>query len=236
MLLLIDGPIDIATAFPRGQIVIGVDASFPPFALDAGGSLSGLDVDIAIAIAQELQLPHRFVNIGYYGLYDALISGQVDLLISELRADPAKMDDVRYTRPYFDNGLLMASAADAPVTDLGALPGMKVAFEFGSAADATLRRLEERQGTVQRFPYELPRYALDALRLGMVDAALVDATSLGLYAREHRDWSVHRLRVDHDFYAIAIRADRGHAWKLVDSALAALKERSQLDAIIAKWL
>ena len=98
---------DRAEAFPRGEIVIGIDASYPPFAIDEGGTLTGLDIDVAEAIATEIGLPARFVNIGYYGLYDALISGKVDLLISALRVEPSRMADVLYTRHYFDNGLVL---------------------------------------------------------------------------------------------------------------------------------
>ena len=71
-----DAPVDRPEAFPRGEIVIGIDASYPPFAIDEGGILTGLDIDVAEAIATEIGLPARFVNIGYYGLYDALISGR----------------------------------------------------------------------------------------------------------------------------------------------------------------
>ena len=45
-----------AAAFPRGEIIVGVDASYPPFAIDDGVSLAGLDVDLAKAIAADLDL------------------------------------------------------------------------------------------------------------------------------------------------------------------------------------
>ena len=38
---------DKAIAFPRAEIVVGVDGSFPPFAVDDGQMLSGLDIELA---------------------------------------------------------------------------------------------------------------------------------------------------------------------------------------------
>ena len=227
---------DKAKAFPRAEIVVGVDGSFPPFAVDDGQMLTGLDIELARAIADHLELPIRFVNIGYYGLYDALISGEVDMLISALRVDPARMDDLRYTRHYFDNGLILVSPADDALTAEESIGQRSIAFEFGSSADAELRNLETRFGQAQRFPYELPQYALDAVRLGIAQAALVDAISLRLYLREHPGWHPHQLFTTHELYAIALPKQPWDTWKLVDDAVLALKESGQLATIVSKWL
>lgn len=229
-------PPDPWRAFPTGEIVVGVDASYPPFALDDGGILRGLDIDLARAIATDLNMPVRFSNIGFYALHDALISGSVDLLISALRIDPARMDELRYTASYFDNGLVIARAADATQADIESLTKARIAYEYASSADAEIRLWEEDGRSVERLPYELPEYALDALRFGLADAAIVDATTLRLYQDDHADWEASNEYATHDLYAIAVRIDRADALKLVDSALAALKENGELARIIDKWL
>ncbi len=231
LLLGYEPPPDKEKAFPNGEIVIGVDASFPPFALDDGETLEGLDIDLARAIGRELGLPIRFVNIGFYSLYDALISGRVDLLISALRVDPARMDDVRYTRSYFDNGLVLVTAADAPPVDFE-----RIAYEYASSADSQLRAWESEGRVMQRLPYELPQYALDALRLKQADAALVDAITYRLYQKEQGSWRSSYRYITQELYAAAIQIDRIDAWKLVDGAMAALKERGELARILEKWL
>ncbi len=233
---LTERPADKVKAFPRGIIVVGVDASVPPFASDDGQAVHGLDIDLAKAIARMIDLPIRFVNIGYYGLYDALISGEVDILISALRVEEARMDDVRYTRHYFDNGLLLVAPVDEPVASLDGLAGLKVSYEFGSRADTELRKLEDKNEAATRLPYELPTYALDSLRLEYADAAIVDAITLRLYQRRFTDWNTAERYLSRDHYAIAARRDNRDAWRLVDGTLAALKESGELDKIIAMWL
>jgi polar amino acid transport system substrate-binding protein len=223
-------------AFPADEIVVGVDASFPPFASDDGTTLRGLDIDLASAIATELGLALRFENIGFYALYDALISGRVDLLISALRIDRARMDDVRYTQPYFDNGLVSARPADAANTELDSLANARIAFEYASAADAQVRAWDEDDGLIQRLPYELPEYALDALQLGLADAAIVDAITFRLFQREHPNFASQSKFITSDPYAIAVRIDRHDAWRLVENALTVLIERGEVARIIEKWL
>ena len=198
-------PPDRTAAFATGEIVIGVDGSYPPFALDDRGILQGLDIDLGRAIAAEIELPARFVNIGFYGLYDSLISGEVHLLISALSVDRARMDDVRYSQPYFDNGPLLVSPSAAPLTHERDLVGTRIAYEYASRADSHIRDWELHGLAVERLPYELPAYALDALRLGLADAALVDASTLHLYANEWAEWKIGHRYITHEPYAVAVR-------------------------------
>ncbi|MCY4060756.1 MAG: ABC transporter substrate-binding protein [Chloroflexi bacterium] len=226
----------ISSAFPAGEIIVGVDASFPPFALDDGETIAGLDIDLAHALAAELNLPVRIRNIGFYALHDALLSGQVDILVSALRIDPARMDDLRYAGSYFDNGLVLVTAAEDPVSDIKSLANSRIAYEYASSAEGQVRAWEEEGQSIARRPYELPEYALDALQLGLADAAIVDATTLRLYLGARHDWTARYEYITHEPYAIAVRIDRVDAWKLVDGAVSALQENGELARILDKWL
>ena len=212
-----------------------MDGSFPPFAYDDGGELRGLDIDLGLALAREIGLPARFASISFNGLYDSLISGKVDLLISALRVEPARRDDVRYSQPYYDNGLVLVSEASTKLAP-DEITGARVAYEYASSADSQIRAWERAGIRIEKRPYELPAYALDALRYGHVDGALVDATTLRLYAKSLDDWRPQVEFVTHDPYAIAARLDRSDAWRLVDGALSALKQSGELARIVAAWL
>ncbi|MFO7323566.1 MAG: ABC transporter substrate-binding protein [Chloroflexota bacterium] len=222
--------------FPYGELRVGIDASYPPFANTGPDGLYGLEVDLAVALAERLGIPVRFVNLGYDGLYDALRVDQVDVLISMLLIDPARRDDVLYTRPYFNAGLVLVSRADSGINSMDALPGRALAYEFGSPADAEARRWLRRVLPFETRPYELGRYALDAVRLEQADAALVDAITAQLYLNEHPDWDATLHYVTDTWYAAATRADRGPTWEAINQALEALAQDGTLDRIIDRWL
>src|SRR5687768_15103924 len=62
----------------RGTLRVGLDASFPPFEMmNADNQIVGLDVDIATALASALGVELEIVNIGFDGLYDALLARRV---------------------------------------------------------------------------------------------------------------------------------------------------------------
>lgn len=226
---------DPSRAFPNDEIVIGVDGSFPPFALDAGGELHGLDIDLGRALARNIGLPARFVSVSFNSLYDSLISGKVDLLISALRVEPARRDDVRYSRPYFDNGLVLVSDASAALAP-DEIAGARIAYEYASSADSQIRAWERALMRIEKRPYELPAHALDALRYGQADGALVDATTYRLYVKSQEEWRANATFVTHDPYAIAAGLDRTDVGKLVDGELSALKQSGELARIVATWL
>lgn len=226
----------IKELFPYGEMRIGVDASFPPFAVATADDLFGLDIDLGRALSARLKVPVRFVNMGYDGLYDALKTDQVDMLISALLIDPSRTNEVLYTLPYYNAGLALITPVDRPFKVMSELSGQTLAFEFGSLADQTARQWLRRIAPFSTQPYETPDDALDANRLGLSDTTLADTTSIRLYLREHPDWKADYTQVTDVLYAVAVRIDRGRTWAAVNEALQSLVDDGSLEAIIARWL
>lgn len=227
-------PPTIDEAFPAREIVIGVDATFPPFAVDNGESLYGIDIDLGNTIADKLGLPARFVNMGFDGLYDSLTDGQVDVVISALLVNPTRTQDVRYTIPYFDNGLKLVSN-DSDIEDMSDVPSQSLSLEYGSTAHSEANFALQRLAPFNILAYELPEYALDAIRLNTADAALVDATTYLLYQNQYSDFVSYSSRMTNAPYAIAIRYDREATWIWVNETLEDIIKDGTMQAIIDQW-
>ena len=222
--------------FPYGEMRVGVDASFPPFALATGDELFGLDIDLGRALAERIGVSIRFVNMGYDGLYDSLKADQVDVVISALLVDPSRTGDVRYTRHYFNNGLVLVSTGKAPLQSWYDLPGRIVAYEYGSEADQQVHTWMRQILPFDVQPYELPAYALDAVRLSVADAALVPATDALLYLRQQADWEAEFQYVTDAWYAAAVRLDHVEMWAVLNEALQEMDEDGTLGKILSRWL
>lgn len=222
---------------PYGELRVGVDASYPPFAVDTGnGQLIGLDIDLARAVADRLSVPVRFINMGYDGLYDALRADQADALFSALRIDPLRLHEARYTAPYFDAGQVLVRPPDTGIDSLKDMDGRRLAVEFGTEGDLEARRWERRLHALNILVYETAAAALDAVRAGEADAALVDAISARLWLRDHDGLALAPEYVTSDPYAVAVQVGNVKLWEAINTALAALAEDGTLDAIIARWL
>ena len=71
-------------------------------------------------------MSHKLVNIGFDGLYDALLARRADIIISGLPYDPRWTEDVAYTANYFNAGQILVTrtggASVNEVDDLGFYP------------------------------------------------------------------------------------------------------------------
>lgn len=222
--------------FPYGEMRIGIDPSYPPFAVATADDLFGFDIDLGKALAGRLGVPVRFVSMGFDGLYDALKTDQADLLIASLPVDFSRSGDVLYSLPYFNAGLVLVSNAGSSIQSMLDLSGASLAYEFGSEADQTAHQWLRRIPPFTTQPYELPEYALDAVRLKISQAALVDAISARLYMKQHLEWNGQYRYVTDVLYAIAVRIDRGRTWEALNIALQTMLEDGSIQQIIERWL
>lgn len=222
--------------FPQGFIRVGVDASYPPFAEIVNGELQGIDIDLAHELGQRLGGNVHFVTLGYDGLYDALETGQVDMLISALLIDDFRRADVYYSWSYFNAGTLLISHDSTNSDSMQAVAGKSLAFEFGSTADSLQRIWSRRIPAFDTQPYELPEYALDAVRLGDADFALVDAVSGRLYLRNHPEWQAKAIYIEDTLISIASDIDNRDIYERINRHLLDMINDGTLDEIIDAWL
>jgi polar amino acid transport system substrate-binding protein len=216
-------------------IRVGMDVSFPPFATVIDGKPAGIDVDIAEAIGQRLHARVEIVTLGYDGLYDALLNRRVDMLISAMAFDPARLGDFLYARPYVDAGQILVSASGAYQT-IAQLEGRRVAVEYGSVADEVVRQWERRLKTLRIVRLTTTDEALAAVSAGTVDAALVDVVSARLYRQQHDSLALAAETVTSDNYGVVMRRGSYDLVEVVNRALDAMEADGTLAAVLDRWL
>jgi polar amino acid transport system substrate-binding protein len=219
----------------RGTLRVGLDASFPPFeSINEAGQIVGIDVDIAQAIAADLGVELELVNIGFDGLYDALLARRVDLVISGLPYDPRWTQDVAYTINYFNAGQMLVTQATAlTMTAVEDVAGQTVAVEWGSQADMEGRRLARELPGLTLLRRATAEEALAALLAGEAGAAIVDAVS-GAAAFPKGLRIVTYL--SDEWYAAAVHIESQELLAAVNQSLTDLAESGELAKIQARWL
>jgi ABC-type amino acid transport substrate-binding protein len=219
----------------RGTLRVGLDASFPPFEMiDNEGQIVGLDVDIARAIAADLEVEAQFVNIGFDGLYDALLVRRVDIIISGLPYDPRWTQDVAYTHNYFNAGqMLVTRAGEATINTVEDLAGHTIVVEWGSQADMEGRRLEREIEGVTLLRQASAAEALEALFDGQAEAAIVDA--VGGVRAFPRGLKIVTYLSD-DWYVGAVHIESKALLEAVNQSFMQLEKSGQMAKMQARWL
>lgn len=226
-----------------GILRVGMDASFPPFEfISADGTLAGFDVDLAQELGRRLDVEAQFiVNLPTDGLYDALkVSagrGQsgVDVVISALVVNPAKMADVDYA-PYFDAGqVLVVRSVETDVMTMSNLGGRTLAVEFGTRGDQEARKWVRRLAELTLVPYQTADEALAAVKDGEANAALVDHVSALRFGVDD-ELTIVGEPVVSEPYAVAVSEDSPGLLRAVDEALAEMESDGTIEALVSKWL
>jgi ABC-type amino acid transport substrate-binding protein len=184
-----------------------------------------------------LGLQAEFVYFGYDGLYDALATKQVDILLSALVIIPERRRDFDYSEPYFNAGeILIVSSAEEDIEEMEDLDGRRLAVELGAQGHVQASQWAKRLRDLEVLPYGSAAEALDAVASGEADAGLVDSISGRLYLKEQPQLSRIAQPVTVEPYAIVVRIEDEMLLVKVNEALNAIATSGQLDQIIARWI
>jgi polar amino acid transport system substrate-binding protein len=220
-----------------GVLKVGLDPTYPPFEAVNDEGLFGLDVDLAKALAADLGLTTEFVLFGYDGLYDALGTQQVDVLISGMVIFSERTRDFAYSEPYFNAGQILVTRADtAGLQQLSDFNGRTLAVELGAQGHIEATTWSRRLADLTVLPYPTPDEALTAVLNREADAALVDSISGRLYLMTEPGLVRGETAVTVEPFAVVVRAEDELLLEKVNQSLDNLRASGQLEQIISKWL
>ncbi len=206
-----------------GVLRVGMDASYPPFEdLDQNGEIVGFDVDFAREVGRRLNLRVEFVNIAYDGLFDALLTHRVDVLISALADLPQRAGKTVFTLPYYNAGDTLVVKEGSGIRSIEDMGGRVLAVEFGSGGDVEGRKWQRRLAKLAIKSYPDPDSALGAILKGEADGALVDGIAARLGVGQHPELAL-AGNVNDTLFGIATLSDSAEL-------------RSRLDEVIQEML
>lgn len=155
---------------------VGVEGSYPPFNyFDVNGRLTGFDVEIALAICQELQRHCRFVLSDWTEIIDGLEQERYDVIIASLSITEERKKRVLFTDSYYSNALRYVARKDRPASkDLkSSLVDARITVAEGSLAASYARKHHGHHSVIRAT--EGQEAAFVQLLLGNTDFVLSDA-------------------------------------------------------------
>lgn len=222
-----------------GVLRVGMDASFPPFASVApDGSPVGLEADIAREVGCRLGLTPEFLaNLPYDGLYDALKTERVDVVVSAVVVDPSRTRDYAYSEAYFDAGhVLVARAEFGSIGGMTDLADHALAVVLGTEGDREARAWARRLKGLDVVPHSTPVSALEAVRQGETDLALVDRVSALQATAADTPLVIVGEPVTTSPYACVVRRESWRLLEEIDEALQMMEDDGTMGLLMSTWL
>ncbi len=224
----------------RGLWRVGIDPGVYPFSFYGQQGWDGFDAELMRELSRRVGLDVQAVPVGYDALYDAIIAGHVDLAMSALVADPARIADFRYSRPYVDVGLRAISPSASPVRDVGDLRGRCVVAALGSEGDRAARWLERRIPGMMRQHALSEDDAIAQVLAGRCDIAIVSgqhALNEGCPLLDHRPSRnrIYCFVLQSKPYVVAFSSQDRRAVEVFDALLSEIIADGTLERIAQRW-
>jgi polar amino acid transport system substrate-binding protein len=95
----------LSAILKRGEIRIGMTGTQPPFSMKAkNGELIGYEVDLAKALAKNMGVKLKLVEMPFSDLLGSLKSGKIDAVMSGMTMTPERNLEVLFAGPYILSG------------------------------------------------------------------------------------------------------------------------------------
>lgn len=93
---------DNAGASSEDTLVIGIDVPYEPFSYYSGTEIIGYDIDLINALAVELNTNVELTIVPWETIFDELISGNLDAVVSNVSITSRREEIMDFTLPYLD--------------------------------------------------------------------------------------------------------------------------------------
>lgn len=223
--------IDTPVVGESGTLRVGVDAQGgAPFVTSSDATMEGFDIDMAAALADELGLKLKVVNVGPDAA-TALKNGEVDIVMSLSATDASSA--VWLSDAYVETGVaLLANAAEATAPVAGESP--MIAAQSSSASAWAVENsfgddcLESKADLTSAF---------SAVETGEAEYVAADAV-IGTYAALYQnvDLAPVALLGSAGGYFIGVSASNADLQTAISNALTAVLDNGIANVVRTKWL
>ena len=163
----------------KGEIVVYTDPSFSPFEFLGADGITGVDIEIAKAIADELGVKATFQEANFDAILMSIKGGKGDIAISGFTITDERKKSVDFSIPYIESVQYLILPESDPTAVLEDLAGKKVGVAKGYTGQFLMEDELAEGGVLAGSGTTLSEYnsameaALD-LKAGRIDAVVMD--------------------------------------------------------------
>ena len=232
-------PAGVQAIADTGKLRVGVKADVPNFGLQdaATGEFSGLEIDLAYALAERMGLDKdavTFEAVTAKTRGPLLDNGQIDVVIATFTIKPERLEQWNFSDPYYQDEVGLLVKKDSGITGLAGLDGKTVGVAQGATSKDAVQAEADKAGITVKF-LEFATYPEinAALESGRVDAFSVDKSILSGYVTD--DSVILPDGFSPQDYGVASKLGTDELRDFINEMLAEMESNGEMAALLEKW-
>jgi cystine transport system substrate-binding protein len=125
----------LSSVLESGTLTIGTEGTYRPFSYHADGSgdLTGYDVEVARAVANELGVEAEFEETQWDAIFAGLEAGRFDTIANQVSITPERVEAYAFSTPYtYSTGVIVVPEDNTSITSFDDLAGKTTAQSLTS--------------------------------------------------------------------------------------------------------
>ncbi|MDP1680536.1 MAG: ABC transporter substrate-binding protein [Burkholderiales bacterium] len=221
----------------RGTLVCGVVGTLEPFAFQdtASREVVGYDVDFCKAVAKRMGLKAEPKVVSLEARIPELTQGRVDILAAVLGYNPARAEQIAFSRAYFVSNQSIAAKKGA-FTQRDDLAGKRVATIKGSSNIPLMQKVVP---SAQLVSYDDAPSAFTALVQNKVDGYVLSESLMRRFISKlgtSANIDVLSPPVGRESWGLGLRKGEPALEAAVNEALDAMEKSGEAQQIFDKWM
>lgn len=230
-------PVSVDVIKKRGKLILGTDATWPPWEWVMGDKIVGWDIDIAREIAKALGVQLEIRDMRFAGLLEAVRKGDVDLAISAITWTSEREKVLEFSMPYYLESIVVVTKATRnDINKVEDLYGKTVGVQIGTTHEewATANLEKPGKASVRRYDKVYP-YMVEVLRRGDVDAIILDRSIATALIKKFPDLKIaFELPGSAGYISVAMPKCAQDLKLVVDQVIENLMQTGKLDEIFQR--
>ncbi len=214
------------------ELHVATSAEYPPFEYIKAGNITGYDVELAQMIGKILGKQVKFDNMQFSSILPALSTHQADMAISTITITEERTKHVVFSQPYYHEQMAVVFQQHQSIVKPSDLCGKKVATQLGTTMALWLKSEVQCADLVLMNTNPI---AIEALKVGQVDAVVLDGTQAVIFSQKYDGLSYHAIGEAASGYGIAFPKGSPLVAQ-VNMALSQLEKSGELEKLKQKWV
>ncbi|WP_250657552.1 substrate-binding periplasmic protein [Alkalimarinus coralli] len=225
---------------PSRVVNVGMATNYPPLAFQKEGELKGMEVDFAHALGESLNATINIKTYSWQALFEALDTGEIDVVMSGVSVTDARKEKVLFSNPYMDVGQ-MAIIRSADAGRLAAKAQlMSGNYRVGYSLNTTGQKfVTEQLKSAPQIGFATQQDGIDALLNNKVDYFIHDAPTVwqltSSYPTDERLFGLYAPLTE-EHLAWAVNKENAALQQELNEALGEWSENGFLKQTVSKWI